>query len=146
MLAPGAETVPRRASAVCLLNPTDIIGHVSQRRVNARIVEDPSGWSGRIDELAVEVRARTRSECVRKLERAVGEGASLTVQVEPEVVGVAEAAAIMGWDKRRVITYLRRGVFPAPFAALASGRVWRRDDIERFAADRRRSAKRKSGR
>jgi hypothetical protein len=146
VLAARAEPFTRPASAVELLNPADIIGCVSQRRVNARIVEDPSGWSGRIDDPPVEVRARTRSECVRKLERALGEGVSLTVQVEPEVVGVAEAAAIMGWDKRRVITYLRRGAFPAPFATLASGRVWRRDDIERFAADRRRRAKRKSGR
>lgn len=109
-------------------------------------MEDISGWTGRIETPAVEVRARTRSECIRKLERAVGEGVPLTVQVEPEVVGVAEAAAIMGWDKRRVVTYLRRGAFPAPVAALASGRVWRREDIERFAADRRRNAKRRISR
>jgi SAM-dependent methyltransferase len=49
------------------------------------------------------------------------------------LVGVAEAAAILGWDKRRVATYIRRGSFPAPLASLASGRVWDRADIEAFA-------------
>jgi SAM-dependent methyltransferase len=50
------------------------------------------------------------------------------------LVGVAEAAGILGWDKRRVATYIRRGSFPEPLASLASGRVWDRAEIERFAA------------
>ena len=50
----------------------------------------------------------------------------------PDLVGVAEAAAILGWDKRRVATYIKRGSFPAPVAELAGGRVWRRDQIESF--------------
>jgi hypothetical protein len=53
--------------------------------------------------------------------------------VTPALAGVAEAAAIMGWDKRRVITYLNRGSFPKPLTALASGRIWRRDDVEAYA-------------
>lgn len=114
--------------------------------MSATIVQDATGWSGTLDHPAVRVRARTRTECLRKLERAAGDGATLTVEVEPAIVGVAEAAAIMGWDKRRVITYLDRGTFPAPAATLASGRVWRRDDVERFAADRRRRAKRRAAR
>jgi len=55
----------------------------------------------------------------------------------PGIVGVAEAAEILGWDKRRIFTYLSRGSFPEPLTALASGRVWRRSDIEDFARDRR---------
>jgi hypothetical protein len=35
-----------------------------------------------------------------------------------------------------VITYVDRGAFPEPIASLASGRVWRRDDVESFARDR----------
>ena len=50
-----------------------------------------------------------------------------------DLVGVAEAAAILGWDKRRVATYISRGSFPQPLASLASGRVWDRADIEAFA-------------
>lgn len=57
----------------------------------------------------------------------------LVVEVLPLLAGVAEAARVMGWDKRRVITYIDRGRFPAPLQALASGRVWVRGDVERFA-------------
>jgi SAM-dependent methyltransferase len=49
------------------------------------------------------------------------------------LVGVAEAAAILGWDKRRVATYIRRGSFPPPLASLASGRVWDEADVLGFA-------------
>jgi len=58
----------------------------------------------------------------------------------PDLVGVAEAAALLGWDKRRVATYVARGSFPPPVAELAGGRVWRRSDVrafgERFRARR----------
>ena len=89
-------------------------------------------WHGLVN--GVEVARPSRQECLRALRRAVGPDASLTVEVIPSLAGVAEAAAIMGWDKRRVITYLNRGSFPEPFARLASGRVWLREDIEDFAA------------
>jgi hypothetical protein len=52
---------------------------------------------------------------------------------EPDLVGVTEAASILGWDRRRVATYVRRGSFPEPVAELAGGRVWARDDVEGFA-------------
>lgn len=52
--------------------------------------------------------------------------------LQPELVGVAEAAAILAWDKRRVATYVKRGSFPEPVASLASGRVWSRQAIEAF--------------
>jgi predicted DNA-binding transcriptional regulator AlpA len=68
---------------------------------------------------------------------------SVIVEVTPELAGVAEAAAILGWDRRRVITYVDRGSFPQPVARLASGRVWRREDVEAFArAWNRRRARR----
>mgnify|MGYP006160117369 CR=1 FL=1 len=54
----------------------------------------------------------------------------LVIEVIPSVVGVAEAADIMGWDKRRVITYIDRGSFPEPLTTLASGRIWLREDVE----------------
>jgi hypothetical protein len=59
-------------------------------------------------------------------------------------VGVSEASAILGWDRRRVITYVDRGSFPEPVARLAAGRVWRRDEVEAFArAFARRQARRR---
>ncbi|HEX2030804.1 MAG TPA: class I SAM-dependent methyltransferase [Actinomycetota bacterium] len=65
-----------------------------------------------------------------------------------DLVGVAEAARLLGWDKRRVATYVRRGSFPRPVAELAGGRVWVLEDVlafrERFEARQR--ARRARGR
>jgi hypothetical protein len=96
---------------------------------------EAGGWVGRLG--VREVRSRTRTACVGALRRLAGD-ATLLIEVTPELVGVSEAAEILGWDRRRVATYVSRGAFPEPVAALASGRVWRRQDIESFGADRRR--------
>jgi hypothetical protein len=53
--------------------------------------------------------------------------------VTPRLVGVAEAADVLGWDKRRVSTYVKRGSFPEPVEELAGGRVWALDDVLAFA-------------
>lgn len=97
---------------------------------------DPPVWVGRLD--GREVRRRTREACLRGLRRLAGDDVLLSVEVTPQLVGVTEAAEILGWDRRRVATYVSRGAFPEPVAALASGRVWRRDDVEAFGRDRRR--------
>ena len=89
--------------------------------------------------LFVEVTATARLACLDELREAVGDDVILTVEMIPQVVGVAEAAEIMGWDKRRVITYIDRGHFPEPIVALASGRIWLRDDVEAYAAEWRAS-------
>lgn len=49
-----------------------------------------------------------------------------------ELVGVKEAAEILGWDVRRVATYRSRGSFPEPVAELAMGPVWYRSQIEEY--------------
>jgi len=110
--------------------------------VRASMWEADGRWRGRLmaDEGA-EVNGATRGDCLRALRRAVGPDAVLTIEVEPRLVGVAEAAAVLGWDRRRIFTYLGRGSFPAPVAELASGRVWRREDVEAFARTRRSRAK-----
>lgn len=107
--------------------------------------EQDGGWVGRLDDPIVQVGAADRDECIRLLEEAAGVHEAFVVEVTPSVAGVAEAASIMGWDKRRVITYLRRGSFPAPFASLASGRIWRRGDVEAYAAAWRDRARARSG-
>lgn len=89
------------------------------------------------------------ARCIAALERSLkrlsgGEAVSLTVEVVPTLAGVAEAAQIMGWDKRRVVTYIDRGRFPQPLQSLASGRVWLRSDLERYAKEwRARQARRR---
>ncbi len=103
--------------------------------VRAEMWEAGGRWRARLPG-STEVSASSREECVRRLRSAAG-AATLTIEVEPRLVGVAEAAAILGWDKRRIFTYLGRGAFPEPVALLASGRVWRRDDVEAFARTRR---------
>jgi hypothetical protein len=92
------------------------------------------GWRGRVGSFEVE---GSREECVSAL-RSHADGDVLPIEVLPRIAGVSEAAAILGWDKRRVMTYVRRGSFPEPIAHLASGRVWRHEDVEAFAATRRR--------
>jgi hypothetical protein len=91
-------------------------------------------WHGRLGAFEVE---GSREECLAALEEHAGGTGPLAIEVIPGIAGVAEAAAILGWDKRRVMTYVRRGSFPEPFAHLASGRIWRREDIEAFASEKR---------
>src|SRR5437763_8210221 len=95
--------------------------------------EDGGRWYGRLDGPgAVAVSHSSREECLVEL-RGLAGTAPLTVHEVPSLVGVAEAAALLGWDKRRIFTYLGRGSFPPPIAALASGRVWLRSDIEAYS-------------
>jgi len=94
----------------------------------------PPHWIGRVG--STEIRRRTREGCLIGIRRAAGDASLLWVEVIPDLVGVAEASEILGWDPRRVSTYVRRGAFPEPVASLASGRVWRREDVEAFGRDR----------
>jgi hypothetical protein len=94
----------------------------------------PPHWIGRVG--GTEIRRRTLEGCLAGIRRAAGDEALLLVEVVPDLVGVAEASEILGWDRRRVSTYVRRGAFPEPVACLASGRVWSREDVEAFGRDR----------
>lgn len=125
----------------------DIIGGMSRVEARATMWQQGDRWTGRLETpVPATVEASTRAACLAELRRAAGPDATLTVELLPALAGVAEAAAIMGWDKRRVITYLNRRRFPEPFAALASGRVWRREDVESFAESWRRRRGRKGDR
>jgi hypothetical protein len=94
-------------------------------------------WYARILDapVYVEVTGTSRLGCLDELRKVTGDDVTLTVEVIPPLAGVAEAADIMAWDKRRVITYIDRGHFPEPIASLASGRVWLREDVEAYADD-----------
>jgi len=105
---------------------------------------DAKVWVGRVG--AREVRTSTREGCLRSLRRLAGEEGLLLIELTPELVGVSEAAALLGWDRRRVATYVGRGAFPEPVATLASGRVWRREDVEAFGRDRARRPRRRIAR
>ena len=102
---------------------------------------DGGRWTATVDAPAVTASAATRERCLAGLRRAVErslpprkrqESITLVVETLPLLAGVAEAADVMGWDKRRVVTYIDRGRFPEPVQSLASGRIWRRADVEAF--------------
>lgn len=105
--------------------------------VRARMWETGGRWYAHLQDTPafIEVTATSRHGCLAELRKLTGEDVVLTVEVVPQVVGVAEAAAIVGWDKRRVVTYLDRGSFPEPLTSLASGRIWLREDVESFARE-----------
>lgn len=117
--------------------------------IRAWMHERDGRWVAGVDgDPAVRASAVTRQRCLQSLRRALHRDGSsrpptLVVQILPVLVGVAEAAEVMGWDKRRVITYIDRGRFPEPLQSLASGRIWLRADVERFATEwrARRSAR-----
>lgn len=104
--------------------------------VHAELWETPSGtWRARVGAGPErELSAQTRRACIDRIREAAGQDATVVIEERPQLVGVAEAAAILGWDRRRVITYVDRGRFPEPLARLAGGRVWRRSDVEGYAA------------
>jgi hypothetical protein len=52
----------------------------------------------------------------------------------PQLVGIKEAAAITGWDQRKISLYLKRNKFLAPLQRVAAPPLWVRADMEAYAA------------
>jgi len=87
-------------------------------------------------------RGTTRDECLSKLvaraRELLGDETPLLLEEEPPaLVGISEAAELLGWDRRKVAVYASRGQLPPPVAHLAGGKVWRRADIEAYRARQR---------
>jgi hypothetical protein len=96
--------------------------------------QDPDGrWRAASPDGRVSASAQSREACLRSVRKQAAGRTVVLVEVWPKLVGVAEAAELLGWDKRRVITYVDRGAFPTPLASLAGGRVWALDDVREFA-------------
>jgi len=49
-----------------------------------------------------------------------------------DIVGLAEVAEMLGWDKRKLATYIKRGVFPEPCIRLKSTPIWHRKVINEY--------------
>jgi len=50
----------------------------------------------------------------------------------PPLYGLAEAADMLGWDKRKLSVYVARGAFPEPAKRLASGPLWTYRQIQDY--------------
>jgi predicted DNA-binding transcriptional regulator AlpA len=59
-----------------------------------------------------------------------------TVAEVPPLVGLAEAADVVGLTKRRIQQLQAEGQFPEPVTRLRATPVWRRDDLVAWAARR----------
>lgn len=53
----------------------------------------------------------------------------------PRIMGVAEAAALLGVSKQRVVELRRDGRLPREIAQLASGPVWIAEGLEQFKSE-----------
>jgi predicted DNA-binding transcriptional regulator AlpA len=53
--------------------------------------------------------------------------------MSPDLIGRQEVAQLLEVTTRTVQRYTERDDFPEPVERLATGRVWRRRDIERWA-------------
>jgi hypothetical protein len=124
---------------------------VGSKGIRVRLRRLPDGtWAA--DGPETTVTAPSRDDAIEAIRAGLVDGATVVVEEVPDLVGVAEAAELLSWDKRRVATYIRRGSFPEPVASLRAGRVWRREDVEDFAkafrarqAARARRARRRRG-
>ncbi len=118
------------------------------RAVRVSAVQEEDGtWRARCEEPRFSLEAPDADACLAKVHEAVKrrtpkEAPVIMVEALPWLLGVAEAAKLLGWDKRRVITYIRRNSFPEPLQSLAGGRVWALDDVRTFR-DHFRSRRRK---
>jgi predicted DNA-binding transcriptional regulator AlpA len=54
----------------------------------------------------------------------------------PAVMGVREIATLLGVSRQRADQIMREYGAPKPYADLAAGRVWKREDITRWLRKR----------
>ena len=113
--------------------------------INVSVTRAGDAWVASAPALGgCQARGSTRSDCLSRLldciRQRVGKDVALVEEQPPELVGVSEAAAILGWDRRKFAVYVARGHLPPPVAELAGGRIWRRADIEEAGVQYRRRA------
>ena len=123
----------------------------------ARNVEGPAGWgAGSTLGSVFEVEAETARKAIeigldafeRALVAASHPDAEIRhVEVAPEayeparLLGATDVARLLGVSRQRLYQLAERPGFPPPATQLARGALWRREDIEAFAATRSSSVK-----
>jgi hypothetical protein len=99
-------------------------------------------WKAELPTLQCVSHGTTRDACLQALiplaQAKTGTESILVVEEDPPaLIGVSEVGRLLEWDRRKVAVYAARGNLPPPVAELAGGRVWRRADIEEYAATKR---------
>lgn len=61
----------------------------------------------------------------------------MLTDVTHHLVGAQEIGQMLGVGRQRVFQLACRADFPAPVVRLAMGNVWRREDVEKWAKERR---------
>lgn len=49
---------------------------------------------------------------------------AISPNVDQPLLGLAEAASLLGWDRRKLSVYRERGIIPEPIQTLASSPIW----------------------
>lgn len=78
-------------------------------------------------------------EIVGHLEGARGAADALRARLEiaaPALLGAAEVAELTGWKASSISAALTRGRLPEPYARLACGPIWTREQIDRWMEGR----------
>jgi predicted DNA-binding transcriptional regulator AlpA len=61
----------------------------------------------------------------------------LAIVAAEQLMGAAEIADRLGVSRQRVQQLITRADWPAPFATLEMGRVWRAEDVEAWIREHR---------
>jgi hypothetical protein len=65
-----------------------------------------------------------------------GEGDTVASRIEPRrLAGIAEIAEMLRVSKHTAVRYSGRPDFPPPLDRLASGPIWRTEDVEKWAQE-----------
>ena len=83
---------------------------------------------------------REIAEIERNLDAARGATTALRAALDdapaPALLGTAEVAALVGWKPSSISAALNRGQLPTPYARLACGPIWTRQQIETWQEGR----------
>lgn len=52
-----------------------------------------------------------------------------------DLMAMPEVTSLLGVSKQRVYQLIARGGFPEPVATISVGRIWLREDVERWARE-----------
>lgn len=111
-----------------------VTGTVGDRRLGITATEPGPDGDKALTQAMSRVQVVIRYELVAAEVLSVAEAdRRLSEPAFPELAGVSEIANLLGVTRQRASALQTKPAFPAPIASLASGPIWRRDDLTNFA-------------